>query len=161
MEAVQPAITVLLQGALGVSPGVSGGERRAAEGRVGRCGAPSEVDASVHRHVWWFARFILLPYRSTMSYFSSSCLAGLFNCYGCACHCAIRCCFGLFGGRNSVRLGLGRHSTRRPCPFGLLLPVFQLLSIQLPRHLLVFTVLLLLNFASSIYSSRTIANLSP
>lgn len=100
-----------------LSPGVSEGswgERRDAEGRVGRCGAAAEVDASVHRYGWWWARLLsfFLPHRSAWSHLISCCLAALLNCFGCACT-ASSVAATVFLGRESIRLGLGRHPTRR------------------------------------------------
>lgn len=85
-----------------------GGARRDAEGRVGRCGAAAEVDASVHRYGWWWARLLsfVLPHRSAWSLLISCGLAALLDCFGCACHCVIRRCYGFSGsGVDHTRIG--------------------------------------------------------
>lgn len=100
-----------------LSPGVSEGsvgERRDAGGRVGRCGAAPEVDASVHRYGWWWARLLssFLPHRSAWSHLISCCLAALLNCFGCACHCVIRRCYGFSGwGIDQTRIGSSSNAS--------------------------------------------------
>lgn len=147
------------------SRGVSGrfwGREKNCRGPCGKVWSASEVDASVHRRGWCSARFIFLSssplYVVIIVIFLLDCAVQLLW---------MRLPVGdplllrSFWGRKLGQVRVGSSFNASAVSVWLLPPCFQLLSTELQLHLPVFTVLLLLNFASPICSFRTIAKSSP